>query len=145
MRKNFMFLFLAAFLCLGGFLISKPAQAIDMKEGLWEINMEMKMEGIPGAPTMPFTTKQCLTQKDLVPQSSEKKDNCKVLDQKIIGNKVIWKARCTERGSVMESEGEITYTGAAYSGTQKTKITEKSGEVMNSVTKMKGRRVGDCK
>jgi hypothetical protein len=132
-------------ICIGSFFVSTPVRAIDMQEGMWEHTMEVKMEGMPGVPAMPFTTKQCMTKKDLVPQSSENKENCKILEQKITGNKVVWKAKCTEKNSVIESEGEITYSGTSYSGTQKTKITEKGGQVMTSTTKMKGRRIGDCK
>ena len=130
---------------VGVVFISTPVRAVDMKEGMWEHTMEVKMEGMPGAPVMPFTTTKCVTKKDLVPQSSEKKENCKILEQKATGNQVVWKARCTEKDSVIESEGEITYSGSGYSGVQKTKITEKGGQVMTSTAKMKGRRIGDCK
>jgi hypothetical protein len=58
---------------------------------------------------------------------------------------VVWKARCLEKDSVIESEGDITYNGATYSGNLKTKITEKGGQTMTSTAKMKGRRIGDCK
>lgn len=130
--------------CIGTALSSAPTQALDMKEGKWEHTMEMKMEGMPGAPAMPFTNIQCMTQKDLVPQSADKDANCTTLEQKITGNKVVWKAKCVEKGSVTESEGEITYSGTTYSGTQKMKTTEKSGQVINTTMKVKGRRIGDC-
>ena len=120
-----------------------PSWAIDMSEGKWEHTMEMKMEGMP-VPPMPMTTTQCMSQKDLVPKSSDKDANCKILEQKVTGNKVVWKVKCVEKDSVTESEGEITYSGTTYSGTQKMKITEKSGQVMNATMKMKGRRIGSC-
>ena len=66
------------------------------------------------------------------------------LEQKVTGNKIAWKAKCTEKGSVTESGGEILYSGTTYSGNQRTKITEKNGQVMNSTAKMKGRRIGEC-
>jgi hypothetical protein len=132
-------------ICIGAFFVSTPVRAIDMKEGMWEHTMEVKMEGMSGVPAMPFTTTKCMKKKDLVPQSSENKENCKILEQKITGNKVVWKAKCTEKDSVIESEGDITYNGTTYSGSQKTKITEKGGQVMTSTAKMKGRRIGDCK
>ena len=85
-----------------------------------------------------------MTKKDLIPKNSDKDANCTVLEQKITGNKVVWKAKCIEKGSVTESEGEITYNGTTYSGTQKAKITEKGEQVMTTTVKMKGRRLGDC-
>ncbi len=121
-----------------------PARAIDMNEGKWEHTMEMKMEGMPGVPVMPFTSTQCMTQKDLVPKSSDKDANCTILEQRITGNKVVWKVKCIEKGSVSEGEGEITYSGTTYTGTQRIRITDKSGQVMNTTMKMKGRRIGDC-
>jgi hypothetical protein len=145
MRVRYLCVSLGIVLGIGVFFISTPVRAVDMKEGMWEHTMEVKMEGMPGAPVMPFTTTKCMTKKDLVPQSSQNKQNCKILEQKVTGNKVIWKARCTEKNSVIESEGDITYNGTTYSGSQKTKITEKGGQVMTSTTKMKGRRIGDCK
>ena len=145
MKPKYLCLPLGIMLCIGAFFVSTPVRAVDMKEGMWEHTMEVKMEGMPGAPVMPFTTTKCVTKKDLVPHLSEDKGNCKILEQKITGNKVVWKARCTEKDSVIESEGEITYNGTTYSGSQKTKIIEKGGQVMTSTAKMKGRRLGDCK
>jgi hypothetical protein len=145
MKRRYLYFPIGIVLCVGALFVPNPAGAIDMKEGMWEHTMEVKMEGIPGVPPMPFTTTQCMTKKDLVPRSSENKQNCKILEQKIIGNKVVWKVRCTEKDSVVESEGDITYNGTSYSGNQKTKITEKGGQVMTSTAKMKGRRIGDCK
>jgi hypothetical protein len=136
---------LGAMLCGGAFLILTPVWAVDMKEGMWEHTMEVKMEDVPSVPPMPFTTTQCMTKKDPVPKSSEKDGNCKVIEQKITGNKVVWKAKCNEKDSVIETEGNITYSGTTYSGSQKTKITEKGGQSMTSTAKMKGRRIGECK
>lgn len=128
--------------------VSTSSMAIDMKEGKWEHTMEVKMEGMPmEMPSMPITTTDCITNKDIVPQTVPEKEqsNCRILDQKVTGNKVSWKVKCIEEDSVAESEGEITYSGTTYAGTLKTKITDKSGQVMLSTAKMKGRRIGDCK
>ncbi len=145
MKTGYLCLILSTMLCAGSFFVSTPVRAVDMMEGMWEHTMEVKMEGMAGVPAMPFTTTHCMTKKDLVPQSSENKQNCKILEQKAIGNKVVWKIRCVEKDSVVESQGDITYNGTTYSGNQKTKITEKGGQVMTSTAKMKGRRLGDCK
>ena len=136
---------LGAMLCGCAFFVLTPVWAVDMKEGMWEHTMEVSMEGVPGVPPMPFTTTQCMTKKDPVPKASEKEGNCKVIEQKITGNKVVWKARCVEKDSVIETEGDINYGGTTYSGSQKTKIMEKGGQAMTSTAKMKGRRIGNCK
>jgi hypothetical protein len=138
-RKNKWIIVGAVLSAVTLFLFS-PSLAVDMSEGKWEHTVEVKMEGMPGAPVMPFTTTQCMTQKDLVPCER----NCTIDEEKITGNKIVWKKKCIEKSSVTESEGEITYNGTTYSGTMKTKITEKRGQVINSTMKMKGRRIGDC-
>ena len=134
-----------ALLCGGVFFFLTPLWAVDLKEGMWEHIIEVKMEDVPAVPPMPFTTTQCMTRKDPVPRNSEKEGNCKVIEKKIAGNKVAWKARCIEKDSVIDTEGNITYGGTTYSGSQKTKITEKGGQTMTSRAKMKGRRIGECK
>ena len=138
-RKNKWIIVGAVLSAVTLFLFS-PSLAVDMSEGKWEHTVEVKMEGMPGPPVMPFTTTQCMTQKDLVPCER----NCTIDEEKITGNKIVWKKKCIEKGSVTGSEGEITYNGTTYSGTMKTKITEKRGQVINSTMKMKGRRIGDC-
>jgi hypothetical protein len=138
-RKNKWIIVGAVLSAVTLFLFS-PSLAVDMSEGKWEHTVEVKMEGMPGAPVMPLTTTQCMTQKDLVPCER----NCTIDEEKITGNKIVWKKKCIEKSSVTESEGEITYNGTTYSGTMKTKITEKRGQVINSTMKMKGRRIGDC-
>jgi hypothetical protein len=37
-----------------------------------------------------------MTKKVLVPKSPENEGDCKVLEQKITGNKVVWKVRCLD-------------------------------------------------
>jgi hypothetical protein len=123
-----------------------PAQ-VNLHEGKWQLTMETKMEGLPfQVPVMPFTTTQCITKDNLVPRNTSRNDQkCEIIDQKIIGNKVTWKVKCTDPDVTSEGEGEITYSGDSYSGRMKTKITDHgTKEVMTSTTTMKGQRIGDC-
>jgi hypothetical protein len=135
-RKNKWILFGAVLSAVTLFFIN-PSLAIDMSEGKWEHTIEVQMEGMP---SMPFTTTQCMTKKNLVPCER----NCTIDEEKITGNKIAWKKKCIEKSAVTESEGEITYNGTTYSGSMNTKIKDKRGAVMNSMMKMKGRRIGDC-
>lgn len=144
MRRKNVWIVAGMIICVGATLSTVSGQAMDMMEGKWEHTMEMKMEGMPGVPAMPFTNTQCMTQKNLIPQNSNKNSNCEILEQRITGNKVVWKIKCIEKGAVSEGEGEIAYSGTTYSGTQRMKVTEKSGQVMNMTMKMKGRRIGNC-
>jgi hypothetical protein len=142
--------FLGAVLILGIMCIKVhpafPAQ-VNMHEGKWQITMETKMEGLPfQVPVVPYTTTQCITKDDLVPRNRTQKDQrCEIIDQKISGNKVMWKVKCTHPDGTSEGQGEITYRGDSYSGRMTTKIVDnKTKQVMTSVTTMKGRRIGDC-
>lgn len=118
-------------ICAAVLSIPVPVMAVDIKEGKWEHTMEMKMEmeGLPmELPAMPFTTTQCMTQKDAVPSTAKENQSCEILNQKVSGNKVVWEVKCIEKDSVSEGEGDVTYSGSTYAG----------------VIKMKGRRIGDC-
>lgn len=109
------------------------------------MEMKMEMEGLPmELPAMPFTTTQCMTQKDVVPSTAKENQSCEILNQKVSGNKVVWEVKCIEKDSVSEGEGDVTYSGSTYAGVMKMKITDKGGDAMNATIKMKGRRIGDC-
>lgn len=115
-----------------------------MQEGKWESTMQMTMEGMQfSIPS--FKTTQCVTKEDLVPKTSEKEENCKRINYKVVGNTVVWKVECVDKGTKTESEGEITYSGSSYKGTMRGKITEKGGETRNFSMKLAGRRIGECK
>jgi hypothetical protein len=141
---------MAAVLILGVIFIKAypvfPEQ-VNMHEGKWELTTETKIEGMPfQVPVVPYTITQCITKDDLVPKNRTQKDQkCEVIDQKITGDKVSWKVKCTDTRGTSEGEGEITYRGDSYSGKVRTKILDnKTKQVMTSVTTLKGRRIGDC-
>ncbi len=119
---------------------------VNMKEGKWENSVEMKMEGLPfPMPPIKFKTTQCITQKDLVPNTAGKDQKCEVKEQKIVGNKVTWKVTCVDMNGTSEQEGETTYSGSTYQGAVHAKTTDKQGQTTTSAMKLSGQRVGDCK
>jgi hypothetical protein len=96
------------------------AHAIEMTEGEWEIVSETSIT--MGGMSMPgMTSKEtyCLTREDPVPATEK---DCKVVDHKVVGNKVTWHIVCKEG----EGEGEITYAGSgrSYAGAFRMKTTE---------------------
>ncbi len=126
------------------------AYAVDMKEGNWETTIEFKMD-IPGMPAemmkpMKFTHTNCLTKKDMVPNTAQKDQTCMMKDQKMIGNKVSWKVECEDKEAKTEGQGEITYSGTSYKGTMKAKMIqkEKGAQPMTVDYKLAGRWLGDC-
>ena len=65
----------------------------DIREGQWEITTKVE---IPCMPTNmpPMKTKQCLTDKDFVPENSQPGQECSFPETKITGNKVTYKREC---------------------------------------------------
>ena len=60
-----------------------------MTEGNWETTIEFKMD-VPGMPAemmhpMKFTHTQCLTEKDMVPDTSQENQACKMKEQELSG------------------------------------------------------------
>jgi len=129
-------LFALLLLCAAG--TAYPA-GIDMKEGDWEISSvaSMTMEGM-SMPSMPSKSTYCLTREDPVPQSERDKD-CRIVNQKVVGNTVSWRMEC-KKG---EGEGEISYRGTTYDGFIKMKMVEE-GQTMTMNVKLAGKYLGPC-
>ena len=129
-------LFAFILLCAGA---TAHSAGVDMKEGNWEISSEtsMTMEGM-SMPSMANKSTYCLTREDPVPKS-EKDKECKIVKQKVVGNKVSWRMEC-KKG---EAEGEISYHGTTYDGFIKMKMVE-DGQTMTMNTKLAGKYLGPC-
>ena len=115
-----------------------------MREGNWEVSMQMEMAGMEMK--MPeFKTAQCVTKEQIndpvkaLPQATEDKNNdCKVSEYKVTGNKATWKMACTMPMAI-SGAGEITYGTDTYDGSMT--MTTDAGNMM---MKYKGKRLGDC-
>ncbi|MFA6148206.1 MAG: DUF3617 family protein [bacterium] len=129
---------LFAFLLLFAGTVAHSA-GVDMKEGEWEISSETSMTmGAMSMPPMASKSTYCLTREDPVPKS-EKDQECRIVKQKVTGNKVSWRMEC-KKG---EGEGEITYRGTTYNGFFKMKMVE-DGQTMTMNTKLAGKYLGSC-
>jgi hypothetical protein len=123
--------------------------SVDMKPGEWSITMKTNMEGMPFA-MPPVTMKQCLSEKDLVPQTSGAQQqgqaqNCEILDQKIEGNTVSWSVSCTDnQGGTTKGKGSVTYSGTSFSGSTEMSVTSE-GQTMKMNVDMSGKWLGPCK
>jgi len=115
-----------------------------VRDGRWEISMEMEMPGMPMKMPAVKTT-QCVTKEQaedpnqsLPKGSQDKNTDCKVSDHKVVGNKVTWTMKC-EGKNPMTGQGEIVYGTNAYDGWMKMKTD--AGEMTMKYT---GKRLGDC-
>jgi hypothetical protein len=133
--RHTVFLF-AFILCAAG---SAYPAGVDMKEGEWEISSETSMTmGTTSMPPQASKSTYCLTREDPVP-STEKDKDCRIVNQKVTGNKVSWRMECKKA----EGEGEISYRGTTYAGFFKMKMAE-GGDTMTMNMKMSGRYLGPC-
>ena len=98
---------------------------------------------MPGMPVQipPATHTQCISQKDLVPQSQEPGQECQISNTKVSGDTVSWTIVCTSQGGTMEGKGQITYKGDQMNGSTEM-VMKNQGVTMKS--KIRGRRVGNC-
>jgi len=110
----------------------------DLKEGLWEITVQMEMPGMPmEMPSHKFN--QCITRDKAVPEDPANKD-CKMDYKNVTKDTVVWKMVCKDREGSLTGEGRITYNGDTFAG--ETKVKESGG--MDMTQKMKGRWIGSC-
>jgi hypothetical protein len=129
-------LFSLILLCVAG---TARSAGVDMKEGNWEISSETSMTmGGMSMPSMANKSAYCLTREDPVPKG-EKDKECRIVKQKVTGNKVSWRMEC-KKG---EGEGEITYHGTTYNGFYKMKTVEE-GQTMTMNMKLAGKYLGPC-
>jgi hypothetical protein len=129
---------LSALIFLFGAGTAYPA-GVDMKDGEWEISSQTTMDGMPiQMPPSAAKSTYCLTREDLVPSKEQDKE-CRIVDQKVTGNKVSWRMVCKKS----EGEGEISYRGTTYNGFFKMKMVE-DGKTMTMNMKMSGRYLGPC-
>jgi len=119
-----------------------------MQEGKWEVSMKMELEGAH-FPVPPMVSTQCITKEDLkdpnkmLPSSSNKKNDCIVMDYLVKGSTVTWKMHCKD-GST--GSGDLLYKGkTSYSGTLTIEPVDKTHRTSKMVQHISGKRIGDCK
>lgn len=114
----------------------------EFKEGLWEITTQVEMKGMPPMP--PTTIRQCITQKEPVPETGDKNYDCKIIDQKVSGDTVKYTVECKGKEGVMRTSGTSTYTGTSMKGTATTNFKFEGQPEMQMESKTTGKYVGDC-
>lgn len=139
--KRFVFAVVSVFF----FMAVLFAATTKMREGKWEISINMNLPGM--AFNIPAVTQtQCITKKDLEDNkktlpSAGKNEDCEVKNYKVNGNTVTWETVCKDGTN---GSGEITYKGDSYEGTMKMDKVDKKGKKSTINYKIKGQRKGDC-
>lgn len=124
------------------FALALPVRAQEgvRKDGNWDIELEVSIDGR----TISSTTRQCVTKAASadpmrsIPGGADAKVGCTMSDYKEAGPLVTWTMTC-EGPPPMRTKGEYTYGVNSYAGTM---TMDRSGQMI--VTKVKGKRLGDC-
>lgn len=113
----------AALACL--FVSGPAASAPKVQEGFWESLIRIDSErGVFPIPA--FKTGKCVTLDNLIPNSVQSPERCRVYDQRVAGDDVTWRVRCQDDKGGMEGFGRITYAGKTYKGAMDVVFKEKA-------------------
>ena len=127
-----------AALCLAGAASAAP----DVQPGLWETTVTTEMPGMPMA-IPPMTTRSCIQDTDLVPDTRQPGQECELIEHSVEGNRVSWQIRCSSEGTIIIGNGELTYAGDTYTGEVRMNM-QQGGQSMQMTQSLQGRRIGEC-
>jgi hypothetical protein len=121
------------------------AQQNPMREGRWEVTVQMEMAAA-AMKLPPMTTTQCVTKEQVENPASgiptgpgNAQNDCKVSDYTFTADKVSWSMACSTP-QAMTGTGALTFTGSnAYTGV--VMLTTPQGAM---TMQMSGKRLGDC-
>ena len=135
---------LIIFIAMTAVFIGNAFAGSNINTGLWEITTDTEMIGMSDMPKMNVpsqTHRQCLSKEDLVPQSKEASQECKIINVSESGDTISWKIICSGKNGSMEGTGEVTYSGDSLEGSMNMEI---KGTDMKIRNKIKGHRIGEC-
>ncbi len=125
------------------FLGNAIAEGPNMKEGLWEMTMRMKVSGMPmQMPSQTYT--HCITKEDMVPQKEEPNQECKMVRHDVKGDTVTWIVECKGPEGITRGDGRVTYKGDTFEGIIKMSMTGDEMGGMDMTQHLKGRWIGQC-
>jgi hypothetical protein len=118
-----------------------------MKPGLYEVQMDMEMPGMPaGMGKQSMKMQNCVSDSDIEQGKMGKDDmpkNCEVKNMKVSGNTATYTTEC--KGDMnMKADTTLTFRDNGYTMVNKTAMNQ-GGQTMNMTQKMEGRYVGPCK
>ncbi len=115
------------------------SSAANMREGLWEIQSQVDMPGMP-VKVKPTVVRHCYTKEDVKDQKKviASDNSCKVTQMKSSGNKVNWTMKCTAPNAATMT-GETVFGTDSYSS-----VMHMNSAGHSMTTRVKAKRVGNC-
>lgn len=130
-------------LLFGAGLVAMPVFGQpNIREGEWATVVKMEMENMP-IEMPPFESRQCLTNRQLVPQTGKPGEECKIKNRKVSGKNVSWEAVCNGPEGRTLGKGLITYERERYHGDIHMEV-ESEGQVSRLKYQLSGKRIGPC-
>jgi hypothetical protein len=129
---------------------AKDIPLVEVQAGEWKTRVVIQRE-VPGLDVamepISYTTTQCLTAKDLVPNTQGPNQKCEVFEPKRVANNLRWTLRCTDADGEVVGAGEVTFEATRYTGGARASKTptDKNALPVALSYQLEGERVGACK
>lgn len=120
-------------------IAAAPVLAQGGPDELWNMSMRMEMAGMPA---QAVNQQVCMKKGEAQPEKMSQDKNCKVTDQRKVGNTYTWKMACTGRDA-MTGEGQMTRSGNAMDGRMRMQ-GRSGGEPMDMTVVYTGKLAGAC-
>ena len=106
---------------------------------LWNMSTRMEMAGMPA---QALNHQVCMQKGETQPEKMSQDKNCKVTEQRQVGNTFTWKIVCTGRDA-MTGEGEMTRSGSSMNGRMRMQ-GKSGGETLDMSIVYSGKLAGGC-
>ena len=127
-----------------GFVFMVGNAQARIKYGLWEITVQVQMDGAPvDAPQEKI--RKCISRKDLTPGNNQDKEGCDKGKVTRKGDTVNWTVSCSKDDHTMTGNGLVVYSGNTMTGNAQFQAGGKGLATMKMKLQYKGKRLGKCK
>jgi len=125
-------------------VVSLAQETPDIQEGLWEVNSQMTVTGMPmNMPKM--TIQRCYTKQSMSPENILQQNNCQMKSMDLKANSARWAMRCEQEGMKMQSIGSIQYQKTSFTGSFQMTMSGAPQGGVSMQTQLTGRYIGKCK
>lgn len=127
-------------------LLGAPSANAEVLEGLWDITLAMKVDGVP-RPFGPFSQTQCFTQVDIQDPNKlfgESVDSaCQFTHKRYQANSYTFNLICNDNLAI-SGTGEVEYKKDQFTGHMEVNAQKRGGPVVESESYVIGKRIGPC-
>ncbi len=120
----------------------------DTQPGMWEYQMEMKMQGMPAA-IPPTVIRRCLTPQDVaqnkhLTNDRDPKNPCTVSNMKAVGGRISYEFSCKTEQGVMKGSASGTASPTSLDMETRMQMVPPVQGMSEMLQRMRAKRVGNC-